>query len=178
MRDVEEAWNVWRTTMFVVHYRAVFPFPSHMTMSLSSSSGFVVHKITHSRRLLATLPRSPPAAFVGYQSLYPPFRYTRGPTPPTNPGLASRGRTGNSSGRVLYVPIRESRGRGLHLSHKRATLNVPNSPRRLPTPRPTLSPFPSSTKHRHRALLLAHGITRRPLIRRPMAISRSSSNSR
>ena len=77
MRDVEEAWSVWRSD----YVRATLgngiplPLPSHMTMLLSTSSGFAY---TRARIRAACWRRHqgrPPAAFVGYDSLNPPFRY-------------------------------------------------------------------------------------------------------
>jgi hypothetical protein len=66
--------------MFVAPYGAVFPFPSHMTTSLSSSSGFVYIKSRIRAACWRRYHGRSPAAFVGYQSLYPAFRYTVTPS--------------------------------------------------------------------------------------------------
>lgn len=77
MRDVEEAWNVWRSDYVRATLRngTPLPLPSHMTMLLRTSSGFAY---TRARIRAACWRRHQglhPAAFVGYESLYPPFRY-------------------------------------------------------------------------------------------------------
>ena len=64
------------TSVFAIHCIVVFlPIPFLMTTSLSSSSGFAYIRA----RICAACWRRQigrsPAAFVGYSSLYPPFRY-------------------------------------------------------------------------------------------------------
>ncbi|KAI9454571.1 hypothetical protein BJY52DRAFT_1225050 [Lactarius psammicola] len=77
MRDVEEAWRVWRHDYVRVTLRSgiSLPFPSHVTMSLSSSSGFAYIRARIGSACWRRHQGRSPAAFVGYQSLYPPFRY-------------------------------------------------------------------------------------------------------
>ena len=77
MRDVEEAWRVWRHNYVraTLHSGIFLPFPSHMTTSLNSSSGFIYIKARIRAACWRRHQGRSPAAFVGYQSLYPAFRY-------------------------------------------------------------------------------------------------------
>ncbi|KAH9057840.1 hypothetical protein EDB87DRAFT_1685805 [Lactarius vividus] len=63
MRDVEEAWSVWR----------------HECVRVTLRSGFAYIRLRIGSARWRRHHGRPPAAFVGYQSLYPPFRYAGNP---------------------------------------------------------------------------------------------------
>ncbi|KAH9029872.1 hypothetical protein EDB85DRAFT_2147120 [Lactarius pseudohatsudake] len=64
MRDVEEAWSVWR----------------HEYVRATLRSGFAYIRLRIGSARWRRHHGRPPAAFVGYQSLYPPFRYAGNPS--------------------------------------------------------------------------------------------------
>ncbi|KAI9440144.1 hypothetical protein H4582DRAFT_1579552 [Lactarius indigo] len=64
MRDVEEAWGVWR----------------HECVRTTLRSGFAYIRVRIGSARWRRGQGRPPAAFVGYQSLYPPFRYAGAPS--------------------------------------------------------------------------------------------------
>ncbi|KAH9178393.1 hypothetical protein EDB89DRAFT_1171512 [Lactarius sanguifluus] len=174
MRDVEEAWSVWRHECVRVTLRSgISPsLPSSYDDVAELAVRLCVHPSAHWFRSLATPSRSPPGCLRRISVTVPPLSLRGQPLPVTNPGGGRRRQYRLLKWTWYPHTIKPMGISGNTITLlKRATFNTPSSL----TPRPTLSP--SSTLHRHKVLLLApHGITPHPLIPLLPAINRSSSS--
>ena len=145
MRDVEEAWNVWRSDYVRATLRngTPLPLPSHMTMLLRTSSGFA-----NPCRLLATSPRPASGRFRGIRVLVPsvPLRWDFQHHQPTL-GCASRRGAGNTSGRCVRTESREYRRLSRLCTSERCSTS-PNRSSAHPRPDPRSARFPCTATER------------------------------